>query len=284
VDSEPYNAEPAKPTAKTNPDERATHLKAEKYIRDLSIVLTRHIIPILGRHRGIPTVLGAGTLIATDRNQYLITAAHVIDPIKAGKEVFIYVDKGLIQNLSGEIMASLPPEGKTRADDHIDNAVIKLRGHALPPFPNLDKYPLPKQSILCNALPRHRKQYLLVGFPSSKSKAHRVRREIVSKPYSFRNVSAPDAKYEQLGISADSHILLAFDRERAVGSMGEPTTFPSPIGMSGSPLWLLYDDLNPNDPLFTPIVGIVIEHRSRDKVILATDIQVAVKIIRAFES
>jgi hypothetical protein len=255
---------------RANPD-------VERYVRNLSIVLTRHIIPLFYRHRGKPDLTGAGTLVSSKKAHYLITAAHVIDPIKSGEELFFYVDKNMTQKLAGRAILSRPP-------NRADICVIQIQGPLLPPFEKVDKFPLSVDMLLPHAVPRDRKQYLLVGFPASKSKSNRTRKTINSVPYSFRNMGAAESKYSALGLDPRFHILLAFDQDRIIVSEGEFRSFPSPKGMSGSPLWLLYDAVHPNDPLTTPMVGVAVEHRTLEKVIVATDISFALELINDFEA
>ncbi len=258
--------------------------KVERYVRDLSIVLTRHIIPLFRRHRGKPVLTGAGTLVSSKKAHYLISAAHVIDPIKKGEEVFFYVDKNMTQTLAGRAALSLPPNREQRQLDRVDISIVHIQGPLLPPFEKVDKFPLSVDLLLPQAVPRDRKQYLLVGFPSSKSKSNPANQTINSVPYSFRSMGVMESKYSVLGLDPRFHILLAFNRGRVIGSDGEFRAFPSPNGMSGSPLWLLYDEVRPNDPLNIPLVGIVIEHLKKEKVIVATDVTFALEVINYFEA
>lgn len=268
---------PEAETLRTNPI-------VERYVRNLSIVLTRHIVLLFLRDGGKPLLTGAGTLVSSKKANYLISAAHVIDPVKCGEEVFFYVDKKTTQKLAGTVLMSRLPNGERRESDRIDICVIRLQGPLLPPFEKVDKFPLQVDFLLPHAVPRDRKQYLLVGFPASRSKPNPKKKTIRSIPYSFRNMGAAESTYSTLGLDPRFHILLAFNRDQAVGSGGESLVFPSPKGMSGSPLWLLYDEYHPNDPLTPSIVGIVIEHRTREKVIVATDISFALEAINDFEA
>ena len=55
---------------------------------------------------------------------------------------------------------------------------------------------------------------------------------------------------------------------------------PAPYGLSGSPVWLLWDDKGLNDPSKNHIVGVVTEQDSLNKAIKATDIKIAIEMIR----
>ena len=196
------------------------------------------------------------------------------------KPLFFHIDSKTKRWLSGELRLTKKPDGKSRESDRLDVGVLKLRSPGLPPYPQVDKYALPISDLKASALPRERKVYLVLGFPGSKSQPHLVRRDVTSESHGFWNTSAQTQRYAETGVSPDSHIVITFDRRtRALGLNGEVRTFPKPVGMSGSPVWLLYDEIGPNDPIRTPIVGILIEYRKSHHVMIATDIGVALKMI-----
>ncbi len=170
-------------------------------------------------------------------------------------------------------------KSSNRKCDRLDVGVLKLDGPGLPPYPQVRKYPVPLTSLVANALPREGKQYLLVGFPASKSKLNPVSHEVASKPYNFRNVSASQEKYMELQVKPNDHIVLSFDVAKTVMPNAELRKFPDPKGMSGSPVWLLHDENDPNNVCQTPIVGIAIEHRRNQRTIIATDIRIALQLI-----
>jgi len=250
-------------------------------ITSLSNVLARHILPLFTEETlsGEPRLVGSGFLISSGTNSYLVSAAHVFDELKDGHELFYYIEPSIKRKLSGSLRLTKLPEGKDRKGDRLDVGVLKLEGPGLPPYPAVEKYPLAIGALLPNALPREGKQYLLVGFPESKSHIKRVAREVVTEVYSYRNITVPSSKYADLDVSPQSHIVLGFDRKRTIGPDSQIRAFPEPKGISGSPLWLLCDENGPNDPAQTPIVGIAIEHHKNHHAIVVTDIDVVLKFI-----
>jgi hypothetical protein len=249
-------------------------------ITKLANVLARHIIPLFAEtSNGKPKLVGNSFLISSGTSSYLLSAAHVFDELKADHELFFYIDLHTKRKLSGNLRLTKIPEGKNRKSDRFDVGVLKLEGQGLPPYPKVEKFPLDIGALMPNALPRENKQYLLVGFPESKSRANPVNREVVSGLYSFRNFSVPSTKYANLGVTPQSHVVLSFDRKHTVGSDGQIRAFPEPSGISGSPVWLLYDENGPNDPIQTPIVGIAIEHHKTHHAIVVTDIDIALRLI-----
>lgn len=249
-------------------------------IKKKSNILARHILPLSTEtDRGKPKLVGSSLLITSGTSSYLVSAAHVFDELKAGHQLFFYIEPHTKRKLSGEPRLTKLPDGENRNGDRLDVGVLKLEGPALPPYPMVEKYPLVIGALMPNALPREGKQYLLVGFPESKSRTNPVARELTSKPYSLRSISVPTTEYAELGVSPQSHIVLSFDRKRTVGPDNQIREFPEPSGTSGSPVWLLYDENGPNDPDQTPIVGIAIEHHKKHHAIVATDIDFVLRLI-----
>lgn len=246
-------------------------------IQQLSDHLLQHVVPLFAYGlNGKPQLVGSSFLVSHQDSFYLISAAHVFDELKAGHELFYYTSQKTIRKLSGSLRLTKCDDRKF---DRLDVGVLKLEGPALPPYPQVEKYPVPLSALKANALPREGKQYLLIGFPASKSRANPVAREMTAKPCSFRNDAAHQKIYTELQIKPNDHIVLNFDLSKTVMPNAEIRKFPDPKGMSGSPVWLLYDENGPNSVCQTPIVGIAIEHRKNQRVIIATDIKIALQLI-----
>jgi len=251
-----------------------------KYVRDLSDKLSRYVIPLFLKHRGIPILVGSGTLVSVSNKCFLITAAHVVDPIRSGAELFFYVATGWTQNLSGNgVLTSMPPSGN-RNDDLLDIAVFQLSGPRLPPYPEVDKLSIPATAFKPHALPRDDKEYLLVGVPSSQATPRRTDGVLRLQTYSYRNGSLPHSRYLDLGLDPRTHIAIGFHQRKVLTDDGRFTNAPNPSGLSGSPLWLLYSESEMLDPQTPQIVGIVTEHKKLKRFILATDIAVAIEAMR----
>jgi hypothetical protein len=249
----------------------------EGAVQKLSGLLSRHVVPLFSEDRNRkPQPRGSGFLVSSASGSFLLSAAHVFD---CPRPLFFYVGPKTLQWLSGELRLTKMPGGKSRESDRLDVGVLKLRSPVLPPYPQVDKYALPIGDLMAGALPRESKVYLVLGFPGSKSQPHLVRRDVTSEPHGFWHTSAPIHTYTKIGVGPDSHIVINFDGAKALGSDGEVRTFPSPLGMSGAPVWLLYDEIGPNDPMRTPIVGILIEYRKPQKALIATDVGIALRMM-----
>ena len=249
-------------------------------VSKMSTLLSHHIIPLfLDSPSGRPQRCGSGFLVSAGSTSYLVSAAHVFDPLKDGHEPFFYIGPKTKRKLSGSARITRVPYGQDRQNDHLDIGVLKLQGPGLPPYPDVEKYPLPIRALRPGALPREGKQYLLVGFPGSQTRLDPAKREVTTKLYSYRNISHPASKYPSIGVDPQSHVAIVFDRKRSVGADGNTRIFPDPAEMSGSPVWLLYDGNGSNDRTQTPVVAVAIEHRKDQHAIVATDIGLALAYI-----
>jgi len=245
-------------------------------ISKMATLLARHVLPLfLDDRHGKPQRCGSGFLVSAGTASYLISAAHVFDAVKGGHEPYFYIGSKTKRKLSGSARLTRAPAGRSRRSDKLDIGVLRLEGPGLPPYPAIEKYPLPIGALKPNALPREGKQYLLVGFPGTQTSLNSARRQVTTKLYSYRNISYPAGEYQSIGVDVQSHIAVIFDRKKSLGADGNLRMFPDPAEMSGSPVWLLYDENGPNDPTQTPVVGVAIEHRANHRAIVATDIGLA---------
>jgi hypothetical protein len=55
---------------------------------------------------------------------------------------------------------------------------------------------------------------------------------------------------------------------------------PNPAGMSGSPIWVLYDHDGENDPTTNLVAGILIEHWRENQLFVGTDVGIARQMIQ----
>jgi hypothetical protein len=243
--------------------------------------LLRHVVPIFrGNGARNQQSHGTGFLISNSADSFLISAAHVFDPMESGADLFFYTGHKRILRLPGQqICRTTPPAGRNRSADRLDVGVLRLEKTVSPPYPEVNKETLPINALLPRALPRERQPYLLTGFPGSKTQLHRERRQVEAKPYANWSTSASKAAYGRVGCDAQNHIVMPFNRRKVLGARSAIRAFPNPAGMSGSPLWLLPDVNGTNDPTQTPAVGIFIEYHSARDLLVATDISVALDMI-----
>jgi hypothetical protein len=250
-------------------------------VEALANVLGRHVVPIYTQDdRARPELFASGLLVDEAGTTFIATAAHVLDALREERPLYIYVEPKVMLRLQGKLFVTEPEPGGSRDDDEFDVGVLRLDKQFAPPYPGVEKVGLPIGHLKPRALPRQRKQYFVIGYPSSKSVVSHARRKVVSKPYCNVGRSATPEAYMKLGISPDSNVVLEFDRRRVRGRGTGPQAFPEPAGMSGSPVWLLWDDEGPNDRTKTEVVAILTMHKRTSKVLVATDVAVVLEMIR----
>ena len=189
----------------------AGHDVANK-INRLTDLLLQQVVPLFMLPEGRrPILAGTGFLVSVRTSNYLVSAAHVLDEIPKPHSLYYYIKPKTYRKVTGTLLRTkLPPNGQ-REEDRIDIGVVRLAGPGLPPYPEVEKYPMPVSALMANAQPRTGKQYLFAGFSESKSRANPYKREILSEPAGFIGPSASLDKYTRLGVLTNTHIVVDFD-------------------------------------------------------------------------
>src|ERR1700730_9607874 len=94
------------------------------------------------------------------------------------------------------------------------------------------------------------------------------------------NVSAPTTTYMTLGRKQQNHILMKFDRRKAFNENWQPVQeLPDPHGMSGGAMFVV-DDGGRYGAKVVRLVGVLIEYLKDEKLMVATDIRIALNLMR----
>ncbi|MFV0678595.1 hypothetical protein [Variovorax sp. tm] len=241
-------------------------------------LLAQYAVPLYKADRYKGTVqVGTGFIVKVSGCAFLVTAAHVLDlGDDPESRLFYFVNDIVIRDVDGMVMRTAAPQG--RDADKIDVGVVLLQDNYRHP---LKKIAVDVHSLFPRMTPRSGHSYIVVGFPETKNRAHRVHKHIPESGYGYHTHSEDASIYGAAGVSEESHILLSFERELGKGNDGHPMIFPDPHGMSGAPIWLVPED-GDNETKWKygfPIVGIATRHLKRTKQILGTDISVATTFI-----
>ena len=121
--------------------------------------------------------------------------------------------------------------------------------------------------------------YMVVGFPSSKNRANPAHQTVDARAYSYRSDSISDESYINFQINPSTHVALPLDLGKGFDTQDRKVAFPGPHGMSGSPIWLIYDDAENARSMF-PVVGVAIEYRKSEQILVATDIAFLLDLIK----
>ena len=253
--------------------------QVERYVESLS----SSIVQILADdERGLPVAHGSALLVASDKCNFLVSAAHVFDPLRKRKRLYFGVGERQQRNLvERSVLLTRPLKGTNRSDDNLDIGVLRMAPHGRPPYPAIAKAAISIRELNNPPTAVEGREYLLVGYPASKTTVHRRRKEILVEPHGIiaggvKDIGAINARFD-----ARVHVGLKFNRNDGVALDGRRRTLPKPAGMSGSPIWLFND---PSPAWVRPsIVGIAIEYIAKQQILVGTDIAIALDIMRELE-
>ncbi|MDX2159331.1 MAG: trypsin-like peptidase domain-containing protein [Hyphomicrobiaceae bacterium] len=235
-------------------------------------------MPICERDaRGHTQGHGSALLVEYSGSNFLVTASHVLAPIREGRRLYFPAATHQERTVVGPCLVT---KGQNGSVDERDVAVVRLLGNGQPPYPEVDKACLPFANLKPHSARRSSMVYFATGFPATRTKTHVKRQRVEVEPFGHRVPSIDEARYASLGLDPRMSIAMQFDVKSVMVATGQRQRAADPHGMSGSPVWELYDHAGPND-LRSCVAGILIEHRPKDKVLIATDISVAIDMIKA---
>jgi hypothetical protein len=234
------------------------------------------VCPIYGcDDRGKPYLIGSSLLLSVGDKLLLVTAAHVLD---WNKDTSLYV-AGPVKPIliEGDSYRTQPPKAG-RDGDLADVGIIDVS--------NIPREQWSRYRVLTPAgldvddFPADHSLYGFAGFPVSRNRVYLT----TIKPSSMACVvvaSSPDA-YARLELHPATHFLGNFDRNRQVDSVKGLFTGPDPKGMSGGGVWRLGTPKEiATGTISECLIGIGIEHRKDDKVLLGVRVSAVVALIGA---
>ena len=240
---------------------------------EVTDTLAKFVVPLYVEDAGRPVQVGSGFFVQAGSANFLVSAAHVLE---LGTALFYYVEPKVTARLSGE--RRLNKWSGDRERDPVDVGTLKLKDSA-PPYPKVDKLAVDVSYLRPRLLPRSEKIYSIIGFPATKSKINPIAREIETTVHAYRNRSIDEADYPRYSATPETHVILPMDLRKGVDSEGRIRTFPKPQGMSGSPIWMLVEEGPVAGERSFPIVAIGTKYRKSDRVVIGTDIDIAVRMI-----
>jgi hypothetical protein len=159
-------------------------------------VVAQHVVPLFLLPSGKrPVMVGTGFFVLANDAPYLVSAAHVLDHLLEPGALHYYVSPDKLRLVTGRVLHSDPPTGQGRNFDRIDVGVVEPVGEGLPPYPGAEKASLPEASLEPFSHPRSDKSYLIVGYPESRNRPNRHKRQLLSQASGFTALSATAAAY-----------------------------------------------------------------------------------------
>jgi hypothetical protein len=246
-------------------------------IDETAALLAKFVVPLYENdNRGRPSPHGSGVFVKAGGQHFLVSAAHVLETLKK-RPLFYYVAPRTTRRLSGKLLLS-PWEGD-RDLDPIDVGVLCLSDEGLPPYPDVNKFAIDVSYLRPALLPRSGREYMILGYPASRSNLNPARHEVAATVYGFRNCSIEDARCIEIGLSPETHVILPLDLEVGFDSSGRRRNFPKPQGMSGSPIWVLFNETERDDLDVLPIVAIGTKYRKKERILVGTDVALVLEMI-----
>ena len=233
----------------------------------LGNLLIQSTVPLFSFHKGVPQLEGSGTLIKNRGQLFLVSAAHVLDKCKTTRLAF-YCDAKTLLNIHGKITLSLLVDGK-RDRDLIDLGVVKLgpdtAKHLRIPKPlSFDVLQDTKVTDSCSCF--------ITGYPASRAKPNIPGKYVQTEPFFYRGRVADSATYKAQAIDSRHNLLIKFDRKNCLFPDGSVKQAPDPHGISGSPVWFLWDEEDLERNKHSQLIcGFVIEQEPKHKLLLATN-------------
>lgn len=245
-----------------------------------SLQLARHCVPLFHYDKKrSPEICGSSLLLQNVDRMYLVTAAHVLDPLRVNEPIFFYSDSENIIQIGGSFHSSSPHLKNERNGDKVDIAIWRIPDECISMMSTYQ--PVPISQLKPDGADRRGKTYGVVGYPCTLSKADFLKKTLTTKVLCYYNPAFELSEYGKFGFDAKTHIIVKYDRKRVVSPNGDQQISPDPHGLSGSPLWIFFDQSREERVWMEPIVGIVVEHNPLHKGIIATGIQ---HVLRFFSS
>lgn len=202
-----------------------------------------------------------------DEHRFLLSASHVFDPAIPDAPLWAIASTNFV-NLTGSVWRTHTRAG-AGTDERADVAVVPLGAAVddawsgcrfLSPG-DLDPFVSAEELELTTA-------FMAIGYPDTKQP--RVFRDGSYAPYAHHFVShrEPIAEDNDFGGLSDLHIAIGFD-PTDFRSVNLPQRLPHPRGMSGGGLWRI-PRFHTSANLEARLVGILIEYRTNNDLILAT--------------
>lgn len=224
-----------------------------------------------------PEPLASGVLINVCDNVFLITAGHVIEDNNP-ENIGIMIQRKF-HHLNGEVRFVEP--SKSDQNDKIDLAVWKIDDDVA--FELNKRYCfLDINKVEYTHQPSSDKRYLIVGFPTKRTKLNIKSQNIKPNPFILLTKEVERNFYNRLNIQNHSNIILEYRiakiKSFATGSYGKG---PFPEGLSGCGLWHLPNLLvEKGKKASFKLVGIMIGYRKEFNIVVSTRIHFVTELLR----
>lgn len=219
--------------------------------------------------------IGSGVLLQIKNQVFILTAAHVTDWKEKG-ELCIPTKNG-IEGIEGHIAGIVLPKGVSRTKDKIDMSYFCLSKSLVGKLHKSFK-PLTLEDCWLTDNTQPKDIYSFSGFPLSKAKT--LNDKYTSEMMTYSGVSTSFTKYEKLGYSDDTNIVIDFRRKKSANIDGVKNMPPHPKGISGGAIFRW-----PKDPDIEPkyfkrtLVGIGHTYLQKHNTLIGTKLSLYIPLI-----
>lgn len=232
-----------------------------------SIQLLGHfVVPLYLQAARRLELVGTGFFIESDDAVVLVSAAHVLCQASDSSPLLAFQTPERAVQIGGRRHLS-PIEG-------LDLGFIVTEDVSLP-WAAVERISCREEYLLGRRTPRENRLYAVAGYPASKNRFEPSEGAIVAELHGFHASSIPDKEYAAHGLDPREHVAILLDVRRVYGPDGKRKQFPKPQGMSGSPIWELFDDREERGagPQTFPIVGVATNYRKASRLLFGTDVE-----------
>ena len=223
----------------------------------------------------------SGIFLKVDGIHFLLTAGHVLS--ENGNDINPE-DVGIMIGNIYHILNGHVKYTDTNVDStnsKIDLTIWKLEDERVV-NDLLMKYKfLEPDAIDIDHLPTIKPNYLIVGFPITRTKLKPSTHSIKVDPFMFLTKQMKGNVYTKLAFETHSNIILEYRKRKIRNFNGTAGQGPDPYGLSGCGLWHLPElkiDLDGKVP--HKLVGIMTEWHSAHNAVVATRIHIVTEVIR----
>ena len=251
------------------------HSRLWEKVDPLAIRLLASVRPLFrGQGKRPPEPIGTCVMLRVGPARLLLTAAHVVDEFIA--EDMLISGDGQLEGIVAEGVHLAPPPGQTRDADIIDAGVLRVQADR--PL-SVDPHFLTPAALNIEEPLTASRFYLSLGYPIKKTRVNTDPLRVASWPIKYFGRAATPQIYNSFGLHASTHVLIEFDREATATDEGVRAVV-DPVGMSGGGVWWWRNATDRYELPDARLTAILIEHRFKEKVLLATRVRYHIALIR----
>jgi hypothetical protein len=220
-------------------------------------------------------------LLRVDDIHFLVTAGHVL---LDGKEPLNPEDVGIMIGNVYHILNGNVKYTDTNLDianSKVDLTIWKLEDpRVISDIQAKYKFLEPGMIEIDHTLSK-KPNYLIVGFPITRTKLKPDTHTIKVDPFIFLTNEAKNSLYPKLVFENHSNIILNYRKRKIRNFNGTIGQGPDPYGISGCGLWYLPElKIGTDGNVPFKLVGIMTEWHNNDNAIIATRIHIVTEVIR----